>query len=62
VFCFQPHLVSSHRSFITKCDVIELSDNLSGRGDHLTIFVFSDLVEVGFYILMQSINKQIFTI
>ncbi|XP_026805633.1 protein ECT2 isoform X2 [Rhopalosiphum maidis] len=41
-----PHLVSSHRSFITKCDVIELSDNLSGRGDHLTIFVFSDVVEV----------------
>ncbi|XP_050532432.1 protein ECT2 isoform X3 [Daktulosphaira vitifoliae] len=41
-----PHLVSSHRSFITKCDVIELSDNLSGRGDHLTIFVFSDIVEV----------------
>ncbi|XP_050428638.1 protein ECT2 isoform X2 [Adelges cooleyi] len=41
-----PHLVSSHRSFITKCDVIEISDNLSGRGDHLTIFVFSDIVEV----------------
>ncbi|XP_060875011.1 protein ECT2-like isoform X2 [Metopolophium dirhodum] len=41
-----PHLVSSHRSFITKCDVVELSDNLSGRGDHLTIFVFSDVVEV----------------
>ncbi|XP_015369394.1 PREDICTED: protein ECT2 isoform X2 [Diuraphis noxia] len=41
-----PHLVSSHRSFISKCDVVELSDNLSGRGDHLTIFVFSDVVEV----------------
>ncbi|XP_060871893.1 protein ECT2-like isoform X1 [Metopolophium dirhodum] len=41
-----PHLVSSHRSFITKCDVVEQSDNLSGHGDHLTIFVFSDVVEV----------------
>lgn len=52
MFCFQPHLVSSHRSFITKCDVIELSDNLSGRGDHLTIFVFSDVVEVGYSVFL----------
>ncbi|PSN46974.1 hypothetical protein C0J52_11128 [Blattella germanica] len=30
-----PHLVSSHRNFIVRCDVIELSDGLSGRGDNL---------------------------
>ena len=42
----QPHLVSSHRSFIMRCDVIELSDELSGRGDNLVFFLFSDIMEV----------------
>uniref|UniRef100_A0A1B6JGD0 Protein ECT2 n=1 Tax=Homalodisca liturata TaxID=320908 RepID=A0A1B6JGD0_9HEMI len=41
-----PHLVSSHRSFITRCDITELSDGLSGRGDALAFFLFSDIVEV----------------
>nr|XP_018899636.1 PREDICTED: protein ECT2-like isoform X2 [Bemisia tabaci] len=41
-----PHLVSSHRSFISRCDVVELSDSLSGRGDSLAFFLFSDIVEV----------------
>lgn len=41
-----PHLVSSHRSFIVRCDVIELSDGLSGRGDSLVFFLFSDMMEV----------------
>lgn len=41
-----PHLVSSHRSFIVRCDVIELSDGLSGRGDSLVFFLFSDTMEV----------------
>lgn len=41
-----PHLVSSHRSFIVRCDVIELSDGLSGRGDSLVLFLFSDMMEV----------------
>ncbi|KAL1140293.1 hypothetical protein AAG570_000225, partial [Ranatra chinensis] len=40
------HLVSSHRSFITRCEVTELSDGLSGRGDPLVLFVFSDVLEV----------------
>ncbi|XP_014245767.1 protein ECT2 isoform X2 [Cimex lectularius] len=41
-----PHLVSSHRNFIFRCDVIELSDGLSGRGDPLVLYVFSDVVEI----------------
>ncbi|XP_049854800.1 protein ECT2 isoform X5 [Schistocerca gregaria] len=41
-----PHLVSSHRSFIVRCDVMELSDGLSGRGDNLVFFLFSDTMEV----------------
>lgn len=41
-----PHLVSSHRSFIGKCDVQELSEGLSGRGDHLVLFLFTDMLEI----------------
>ncbi|XP_026285148.1 protein ECT2 isoform X2 [Frankliniella occidentalis] len=41
-----PHLVSSHRAFVTRCDVIELSNELSGRGDALVFFLFSDILEI----------------
>ncbi|XP_066591325.1 protein ECT2 isoform X2 [Prorops nasuta] len=41
-----PHLVSSHRSFIGKCEVMELSEVLSGRGDHLVLFLFTDTLEI----------------
>ncbi|XP_036338298.1 protein ECT2 isoform X1 [Rhagoletis pomonella] len=41
-----PHLVSSNRSFISKCEVTELSDSLSGRGDSLMLYLFSDTIEV----------------
>ncbi|XP_067646398.1 uncharacterized protein pbl isoform X1 [Eurosta solidaginis] len=41
-----PHLVSSNRSFISKCEVTELSDSLSGRGDSLLLYLFSDTIEV----------------
>ncbi|XP_037958476.1 protein ECT2 isoform X2 [Teleopsis dalmanni] len=40
------HLVSSNRSFICKCEVTELSDSLSGRGDSLMLYLFSDTIEV----------------
>ncbi|KAL6255987.1 hypothetical protein P5V15_013223 [Pogonomyrmex californicus] len=42
-----PHLVSSHRSFISKCDVMEFTEGgLSGRGDHLVLFLFTDTLEI----------------
>ncbi|XP_032670809.1 protein ECT2-like isoform X8 [Odontomachus brunneus] len=41
-----PHLVSSHRSFVAKCDVMELTEGLSGRGDHLVLFLFTDTLEI----------------
>ncbi|XP_033226947.1 protein ECT2 isoform X5 [Belonocnema kinseyi] len=41
-----PHLVSSHRSFIGKCDVVQVSEGLSGRGDHLVLFLFTDTLEI----------------
>ncbi|VVC95433.1 unnamed protein product, partial [Leptidea sinapis] len=39
------HLVSSHRSFVSRCEVVELSKELSGRGDHLVLFLFTDTME-----------------
>ncbi|XP_053601541.1 protein ECT2 isoform X3 [Plodia interpunctella] len=39
-------LVSSHRSFVARCEVVELSKELSGRGDHLVFFLFTDTMEV----------------
>ncbi|XP_071452126.1 protein ECT2 [Hetaerina americana] len=41
-----PHLVSSHRNFVKRCEVVELSDGLSGKGDQLVFFLFSDILEV----------------
>lgn len=41
-----PHLVSSHRSFISRCEVTELSETLSGRGDSLMLFLFTDTLEI----------------
>ncbi|XP_037075712.1 protein ECT2-like isoform X2 [Pollicipes pollicipes] len=41
------HIVSSHRAFVARCDVVEIKgDGLSGRGDHLIMFLFSDMLEV----------------
>ncbi|KAI0240759.1 Protein ECT2 [Lamellibrachia satsuma] len=41
-----PNLLSSHRTFVTRVDVVELTDELSGRGDPLSLFVFSDSLEL----------------
>ncbi|KAL0123377.1 hypothetical protein PUN28_005721 [Cardiocondyla obscurior] len=45
-----PDLVSSHRSFISKCHVMEVTshekEGLSGRGDHLVLFLFTDTLEI----------------
>lgn len=35
-------LISSNRSFISRCDTTELSETLSGRGDPLSLFLFTD--------------------
>ena len=43
-----PHLVSSHRSFVTRIDALELggSDELCGKGALLSLFLFSDVLEI----------------
>lgn len=39
-------LLSSHRNFVNRIDVVELSDQLVRRGEPLSIFVFSDSIEI----------------
>ncbi|XP_072742510.1 protein ECT2-like isoform X2 [Anoplolepis gracilipes] len=39
-----PHLVSSHRLFINKCDVMEIHEELSKQGDQLVLFLFTDVL------------------
>lgn len=41
-----PDLISSHRNFIRKCEVTELSDCLSRKGDCLVFYLFSDTIEI----------------
>ena len=43
-----PDLVSSHRIFLSKIDVVELggSDELCGKGYELSLFLFSDVMEI----------------
>ncbi|XP_070173283.1 protein ECT2-like [Littorina saxatilis] len=40
------NLLSSHRCFVNRIDVVELSDTAARRGDPLTLFVFNDSIEV----------------
>lgn len=41
-----PQLINSHRSFVVKCDAFELSNALGHRGDCITLFLFTDVVEI----------------
>ncbi|CAF1277389.1 unnamed protein product, partial [Didymodactylos carnosus] len=41
-----PELLSAHRHYIDKFDLIELSQELGGKGTHLTLFLFSDCIEI----------------
>ncbi|MCL4113007.1 UNVERIFIED_CONTAM: hypothetical protein GTU68_064137 [Idotea baltica] len=41
-----PNLVASHRTYVSKVDVTELSETCSGRGDSLSLFLFNDVVEI----------------
>lgn len=59
---FQPNLVASHRMYMSKVDVTELSDSCSGRGDTLTLFLFNDVLEVSvvyFRLFMKVITTHV---
>lgn len=43
----QANILSSHRVYVTKVDTYEMSDLVVGRGEAVTIFLFSDSLEVG---------------
>lgn len=44
--CFQAELIASHRSFVSKCEVMELTNNLSNRDDTLMLYLFTDYMEI----------------
>ena len=53
LFCWmQPSLLSAHRSFVRKVDAVEVTSELSGKGDPITLFVFSDTLEVSLLVCM----------
>lgn len=41
-----PNLLSAHRSFINKVDCVDLSDGAGGKGNSVTLFIFSDSLEL----------------
>ncbi|KAK2141472.1 hypothetical protein LSH36_1092g00051 [Paralvinella palmiformis] len=41
-----PNLLSAHRSFINKVDCVELTDVAGGKGSSVTLFIFSDSLEL----------------
>ncbi len=46
LFIFQPELLAAHRDYLQKFNLIELSQELTGKRTHLTLFLFSDCIEV----------------
>ncbi len=51
-------LLSSHRNFLKKLDVYEMSNELLKKGAQLTLFLFSDCLEVSidFNFIFLSLN------
>lgn len=45
---FKADLISSHRTFVTRSEVVQLSssEGLSGKGNFLVLFLFTDQLEV----------------
>ena len=43
----QPNLLSAHRKFVRKLNVLEVGDELRGKGTTITLFIFTDSLEVG---------------
>lgn len=41
-----PNLLSSHRNFITRADMQEIGDALSRKGDTISMFLFTDVLEI----------------
>jgi len=48
-------LLSASRNFVSRIDVVEVSDQLMGKGEPLTLFLFTDSLEVGLPSLPPSV-------
>lgn len=51
----QPNLLSAHRKFVQKLNVLEVGEELRGKGTTITLFIFTDSLEVGFYVQLNVI-------
>ena len=49
-FIFKAYVLSSQRRLVAKANMSEVSDLLSGKGDNLTMFLFTDSIEVSILI------------
>jgi len=59
----QPNLLSAHRIFIQKLNVLEVGEELHGKGTAITLFIFTDSLEVGFLLCMHlNVNLSNFSI
>ena len=54
----QPNLLSAHRCLVRRIDAIEASEELSGKGDSVTLFVFSDSLEVSMCVYRQFLYSS----
>jgi len=44
----QPNLLSADRTFIRRLNMLEVGNELHGKGTTVTLFVFTDSLEVNF--------------
>ena len=59
----QANLLSSHRIFLKRVDVIELINSVGSKGDALSLLLFSDNLEVSYLILfiLKFLSTTVFT-
>ena len=60
-----PHLLSAHRSFIMRADMTEIGDKENGKGENfsekggsISMFLFSDTLEVSTYQQLMYFTSQ----
>lgn len=51
---FQANLLSSHRSLVHRVETIALGDKPCDRGEHVTLFLFNDCLEVKRHLSIMS--------
>lgn len=58
LLCLQPNLLSASRNFIARLDVLDVTGDLLDRGEPVTLFLFSDSLEVSHPLPMEEQNNR----